>query len=93
MPAYEPGRDVQQMTPESASLRMLTLSAWSWSDETLSVALELPVLAADECCECDWCRWAAAMAGWQGGWPADDEDEAVEEDDEPAVDDDDEEAV
>lgn len=43
VPAYELGRDVQ-MTPESASLKMLTLSAVSWSDEMLSDVLELPVL-------------------------------------------------
>jgi hypothetical protein len=48
VPAYEPGREVLQMTPESASLRMLTLSAWSWSEDTLSVALELPVLTDED---------------------------------------------
>lgn len=44
---YDPGREVQQTTPESASLKMLTLSAWSWS-ELLSVVPELEVLAAEE---------------------------------------------
>lgn len=43
VPAYELGLDVQ-ITPESASLKILTLSAVSWSDEMLSDVLELAVL-------------------------------------------------